>query len=243
MSQTPVNADFAAELAAVEAALLGAAQELGAPLGELVRAQIRRNTPLLRAALVLTVAAGSPADIELRAKRILLASALEMLHVAMHVHRLLLESTPHFVNNGRNADYQDRTFIGGAILAGDYCFSRAAQMAARTDNPTVVKIFARTLQVISEGQLRRLFDADTVQPLDELRELLQSGAIAAAALAGLDPNATQAARELSEDVAQRWEKHPAVAEPDRLPSAPVFGRQPALLQWLADQPHDARPAA
>lgn len=238
MSQTQITAEFLGELAEVEAALLGAAQELGAPLGELVRAHILRNAPLLRAALVLTIAAGDHEDVELRKKRILLAGALEMLHIAMHVHRLLLESTPHFGNNGESADYQDRTFMGGAILAGDYCFSRAAQMAARTDNPTVVKVFARTLQAVSEGQLRRHFEADTAHPLDELRELLQAGATAAAALADLDPDATQAARDLGEEVARRWE-HPADAL-NQEPAAPQFNRQPVLLRWLADQPHNGR---
>lgn len=239
MSQTNLAAEFAAELAEVEAALLTAAGELGAPLGELVQAQVRRAFPLVRAALVLTVAGDSAGDPDLRAKRILLASALEMLHVAMHVHRLLLDTTSHFGQNGESAGRQDRTFMGGAILAGDYCFSRAAQMAARTDNAAVVKIFAKTLQVISEGQLRRLFEGDDALPFDEQRELLRSGAAAAAALAGLDDSTTQAARKLSEEIAERQEGRPTIPD-EGLPVSSIVRRQ-TLWNWLASRRHNGHP--
>ena len=46
-----------------------------------------------------------------------------------------------------------------AILLGDYLFARAGEFAAATDNIRVVKLFSRTLQIISSGELNQAFDA------------------------------------------------------------------------------------
>ncbi len=46
-----------------------------------------------------------------------------------------------------------------AILLGDYLFARAGEFAAATENIRVVKLFSRTLQIISSGELNQAFDA------------------------------------------------------------------------------------
>jgi geranylgeranyl pyrophosphate synthase len=46
---------------------------------------------------------------------------------------------------------------GATILAGDYLFARAADLASQTDNVRVMQIFARTLMTIVSGELRQLF--------------------------------------------------------------------------------------
>lgn len=230
---TPLR-DFEAELAAVDATLSSAADELGMPLGELVRSRIRRNSPHLRAAVILAIADGPEEDATLRGKRISLAGALEMLYVAMQVHRLLLGNA-RVVDPGDADAAQDRTFMGGAILAGDYCFSRAAQMAARTDNPQVVRIFAQTLQTVSEGQLRKHFEIGKDAEFDENAALLTAGAEAAAALAGLDEDARRQAIALGREVAIRWRDERAGLAAGRSDLSEPPTRRQALQHWLAAQ--------
>jgi len=52
----------------------------------------------------------------------------------------------------------DKSVLGGTILAGDYCFSRSADMAVKTNSSHVVALFAAALKSVSEGNLRHLFD-------------------------------------------------------------------------------------
>jgi geranylgeranyl pyrophosphate synthase len=210
---------FEAELQEVQSTLLAATSELTNPLGDLVRAQIRRAQPPICAAVILAVSMPSfmstgtpPHDLsnqatfgnnDLRHKRILLAAALEMLHVALNVHRLLVNAALNEQRDGNEASL-DRSFIGSTILAGDYCFSRAAQLAAQTENPRVVATFSLALQTVSEGLLREQFSTDANSTYDETRQLLQSGAEAAAQLVNLSPSKQQEAITLSLEFADRW---------------------------------------
>lgn len=146
-----VSNQFQQELDSVEERLTLAFKDLYMPLSGLVRAQIQQARPHLRAGVVLAVAIQPNEDPRLREKRVYLASALEMLYIALNLHQLLLE------NNGSIDDTIDKSILGSTILAGDYCFSHAASLAAHTDSPQVVAIFAQTLQNISEQQLRAQF--------------------------------------------------------------------------------------
>ena len=241
MSQTsPVQAEFDAEIQAVADMLLGAADDLGSPLGDLVRSQIKRAQPMIRGALVLTVAGpqedGSTVSRDAatrREQRILLAAALEMLYVALNVHRLLVNAT---ADRTGSDEPLDRSFVGSTILAGDYCFSRAAQMAARTDHPRVVALFSQALQNVSEGLLRTQFSGprnDARADFDETRELLRSGAEAAGALVELADDATQDAVAYGQELAARWSGY----APDAAGSRPLpqHGRWLYLQQWLLGQ--------
>lgn len=170
-----------AELEEVRQQLYAAIDELYSPLHELVRSQIDRALPLVRAAIVLAAGVGNPDTASLRNKRILLAAALEMLYVALQTHRLLLSRTSQ--NGTHGDDYSaDKSWLGSVILAGDYCFSRAAILAARTDSPEVVKIFASALKAVSEDNLRHHF-THTAPSFDEDETLYVAGAKASAILA------------------------------------------------------------
>ena len=252
-------ASFEAEILETQNALLAATADLTSPLGELVRAQIKRAYPPIRAAVVLAVAGpakDTAEDEASRHKRILLASALEMLHVALNVHRLLINAA---MNEHNSNTPLDRSFVGSTILAGDYCFSRAAQMAAQTEHPRVVSIFALALQNVSERLLREQFtrsndmaqtpandannrdanNRDANNNYDETHELLHSGSQAAAALVELSEAGEQEAIRLSEELATRWKlSAPGLIAGDgqfnkwaeTLPS-----RWQALYHWLARQ--------
>lgn len=232
MSDEPTAlADFEAELQAVQETLSTAAEELGMPLGELVRAQAKQTAPALRAALVLAVAYDPQGDETSRQRRIFLAAALEMLAVALHIHRLLVTSA----SLEDNDDNLDKPFIGSTILAGDYCFSRAATMAAQTDSPRVVTLFAQALQTISEGHLRAL-STPTEQPFDENHALLHTGATAAIELAGLPSHLLADQRAVAEELAAAMAQ-PVLSAPglaSLLPAA-LSERRPrwqALVHWL-----------
>ncbi len=107
----------------------------------------------IRPTLTLLTSRLYPADPD---KVISLAAAVEMLHTASLVHddvidgALLRRGSPTL-----NAIWTP----GATILAGDYLFSRAADLASRTDNVRVMQIFSRTLMTIVTGELSQLFDS------------------------------------------------------------------------------------
>jgi hypothetical protein len=173
-----LDAGLQHEYEAVHRHLMAALTDLQPPLGVLVQAQLDESLSPERAGAILTAAFGQPDSAQLREQRILLASALEMLHLALCIHHILLQT-----NNQDVEQEVDKTWIGSIILAGDYCFSRAAILAAATDKPAVVEIFARALQRVSEDHLRQLFHSTASSPLqNEL--LIRAGLSAASVLVG-----------------------------------------------------------
>lgn len=97
-------------------------------------------------------------------KVIALAAAVETLHNATLVHDDLIDNA--LVRRGSttlNAVWDK----GATVLAGDYLFARAAGFAAETGNIRVVQLFADTLRIICEGELRQNFSSrQWEQPLD-----------------------------------------------------------------------------
>ncbi len=83
-----------------------------------------------------------------------LASAVEMLHTATLVHDDLIDGS--LMRRGTqtlNAIWTP----AATVLTGDYLFAYAANLAARTDIPRVISIFADTLSVIVAGELQQQF--------------------------------------------------------------------------------------
>ena len=89
-----------------------------------------------------------------------LAAAVEMLHTATLVHDDIIDGA--LVRRG-NPTLNSTWSPGATILTGDYLFARAADLAAQTDSVTVMRLFARALMTICNGELRQLFNAR--QPL------------------------------------------------------------------------------
>jgi octaprenyl-diphosphate synthase len=242
---------FELEIEEVESALVTATADLTNPLGDLVRAQIKRSQPPIYGALVLAVSkpqAPAQETSSLHRKRILLAAALEMLHIALNVHRLLVNAAVQKQDIGGDNSL-DRSFIGSTILAGDYCFSRAAQMAAQTDHPRVVAAFSLALQSVSEGLLREQFNT-SANPYDESRQLLTSGAQAAARLIELSEKQQEQAALFSQDIAAQWAMQQSNDNGDRQtvrPSTPPLTPAPfpaywqTLYEWLQGQTANGAP--
>lgn len=181
-----------AEVDEVYAALENVAETLSFPLNNLVRSEIGKADPCVRAGVVLAVAYNFPEKPRLREQRIHLASALEMLHIALNVHKLLLPTTATYNNpvgglltvdeqEPSPIEQTDKAVMGSTILAGDFCFSRSAAMATKTGNPEVVNIFAEALKSVSEAHLRSIFD-ESVLSAEEDETLLLAGIEAASKL-------------------------------------------------------------
>ena len=173
--------ELAGELQGVEQEVVASLNGLHAPFIQLVQSQWQSSFPLVRAAFVLTAGtasggsgvAGGASD--LRRQRTYLAAAMETLRLALGVHTQLLTESPGTI---------ERSLLGSTVLAGDFCFSRSAGLAARTGSPVIVDLFAGALQRVSEGSLRRLFRPSD-PPYDADRDLCLSGIAAANELAGL----------------------------------------------------------
>ncbi len=83
-----------------------------------------------------------------------LAAAIEMLHTATLVHDDLLDGA--LLRRGiptLNADWTP----AATILTGDYLFARAAGLAADTDSVGVMKLFAKALRILINGEIRQMF--------------------------------------------------------------------------------------
>lgn len=241
--------EFAAELAAVQQELQATLADLYPPLADLVRSQLQRAQPLLRAALVLAVGAGNPEHSALRQQRLLLAAAQEMLFIALNIHKLLLTPQP------TQPDEQQKTIMGGIILTGDYCFSRAAILAAQTDHVHVVELFSKALQVISEGILRNFFAERTSDDaagetqgvvMNEQRELFVSGVQAAAVLAALPAPTTADLVDFAHHLAAQTPPYPISAIPARLEAIRELtplqqARLAAFANWLTTHGNGSYP--
>lgn len=216
-----------AELAEVEAEMQAALTDLFPPFSQMIDARLRAQGPLTRAAIVLTAGTGEPDTAALRGKRISLAAALEMLHLALAVHMAIGS-----VSGVDTAQFQ--SLLGSTILAGDYCFSRSAELAVRTGDPVVVEIFSEALKRVSEGNLRRFFDPAEFH-FDEDRELFLAGIAAAGQLTGASTHLQDAQSQLAVDLAgarimqrQALAEEPSFAELSPLQRA----RWQALIEWF-----------
>lgn len=93
-----------------------------------------------------------------------LAASIEMLHTATLVHDDLIDSS--LLRRGLptlNANWSP----GATVLTGDYLFARAADLAAQTNSVRVMKIFARTLMVIVNGEISQMFKSKGVASRDD----------------------------------------------------------------------------
>jgi geranylgeranyl pyrophosphate synthase len=93
-----------------------------------------------------------------------LAAAVELLHTATLVHDDLIDNSLL-----RRGSPTMNTIWQGSIvvLVGDYLFAKAAELASQTDSVPAGKLFARTLAIICDGELRQAFTARSWQQTEE----------------------------------------------------------------------------
>ncbi len=232
-SDASARQELEQELVEVEQRLGEALDDLFPPFSQMVAAQLRGSRPLMRAAVVLAAGVASPDHDIVREQRLNLAAALEMLHLAINVHMLLGSAVTGAEPNP--------SLLGSTILAGDYCFSRSANLAVLTEDRTVVEIFSDALKQVSEGHLRRFFDP-IGEPYNEDQDLFVAGVTAAMHLAGASEPARDAAIQLVEALAANPKAGESGAQihilfrklEDEL-SSRQSERWAALLAWRMEQ--------
>jgi len=170
----------------------------------LVRAGGKRLRPLIL--LLAGRAYGDDRD------RLVTAGAgVELLHTASLVH----DDTVDRAGMRRGRPTLNSVLPSGAvILLGDFLFAQSAMLAAATNSPRVVSIFASTLADICDGQLREMFVAHR---LDQSREeyerrifgktaSLFAGSAEMGAIIGNAPEAAaQALRQYGSDVGMAFQ--------------------------------------
>lgn len=141
------------DLVAVEGRLLEALQFEYVPLGRAVRHLLQDGGKRLRPALAILSARLFQERAFDYEKVLALAASVELLHTATLVHDDLIDGS--LLRRGKptlNSFWEDRV----VVLAGDYLFSLAAGLGARTENPRIVHVFARTLEIICDGELEHI---------------------------------------------------------------------------------------
>lgn len=106
----------------------------------------------VRPAITLLAAGLFDADFD---QAVSVAAAIEMLHTATLVHDDLVDGA--LLRRGiptLNAQWS----AGATVLTGDYLFARAADFAAQANNVRVMRIFARTLMVLVNGEINQMFN-------------------------------------------------------------------------------------
>ena len=148
-------------LALVEERLEQAAAVDFPAVSELVLGLVRAGGKRLRPLILLLSGRSFDSD---QATLVTAAAGVELLHTASLVH----DDTVDRASLRRGRPTLNSVLSSGAvILLGDYLFAQSAMLAAATNSPRVVSIFASTLADICDGQLREMFVAHR---LDQTRE-------------------------------------------------------------------------
>jgi geranylgeranyl pyrophosphate synthase len=137
----------------VEAKMKGVDGSVFAPLAHAFLDLIGSGGKRLRPALALLAARLDPAANAPDESVIALAAAVEMLHTSSLVHDDVIDGALL----RRGAPTLNAVWNGGAtVLAGNYMFGTAAAFAAETQHSPVIRLFANTLRIIVDGELRQL---------------------------------------------------------------------------------------
>ena len=115
----------------------------------------------LRPALVFLAAGFGQCDPERVAT---LATAVELTHTATLVHDDLIDNS--LLRRG-NPTINTVWHGGVVVLVGDYIFGKAAELASTVEVVAIGKLYAQTLAIISEGELRQAFTARSWQQSEE----------------------------------------------------------------------------
>jgi len=162
----------------------------------------------IRPALVILASRFHPADED---KMLALAAAVELLHTATLVHDDLIDGS--LMRRGLST--LNATWSPAAtILTGDYLFSRAASLAAETQNVRAVVIFSQTLTLICGGELRQLFSGQRRPPTvddyyrrisSKTAALFAASAEAGAVLSGIPEDQVQGLRDYGHNLGMAFQ--------------------------------------
>ncbi len=134
--------------------------ELAFALDQLIEAGGKR----IRPTVTLLVSALIDVDEE---RAITLGAAVELLHTATLVHDDLIdEALTRRGNPTINAQWDS----SATILAGDFLFSQAAYLAADVGSIDVMRMFAKTLSTIVNGEISQAFSVNSASTVQDYYE-------------------------------------------------------------------------
>jgi geranylgeranyl pyrophosphate synthase len=138
---------------AVENLIKSQADDYHPDLGNALALLVSSGGKRVRPAITLLIGQMLNADTNIM---ITLGASIELLHTATLVHddlideSLLRRGTPTL-----NAQWTP----GATVLTGDFLFAHAARLAAETNSVEVMKVFAKTLTIIVNGEITQLFSS------------------------------------------------------------------------------------
>jgi geranylgeranyl pyrophosphate synthase len=139
------------ELQQVETRLREAVRVDYAPLTNVFEMLIGSGGKRIRPALSILATKFHPTDPD---EMFTLAISTELVHAATLIHDDLIDKSA--VRRG-SPTISSRWSGTATVLAGDFLLARAADIAASIENFRVMRIFARTLMTICEGEIRQDF--------------------------------------------------------------------------------------
>ncbi|MBL8127641.1 MAG: polyprenyl synthetase family protein [Chloroflexia bacterium] len=148
-----VFATMRPELDRVEARLESAAHVDFPGVAELVLGLVQAGGKRLRPLILLLAGRSFDANLE---TLVTAGAGVELLHTASLVHDDTVDRAA--LRRGRPT-LNSVLSNGAVIMLGDFLFAQSAMLAAATDSPRVVRVFASTLADICDGQLREMFGA------------------------------------------------------------------------------------
>jgi len=177
--------------------------DLSAALDHLLTSGGKRIRPVLTL-LVGGMFGGDPEKI------VTLAAAIELLHTATLVHDDLIDGS--LLRRGiatLNAQWSP----AATVLAGDYVFARAAELAAQTDSVEVMNMFAKTLATIVNGEITQLFSKENDISLDlyldriyaKTASLFEVASSAASVLSEVDAHNQEIARQIGYSIGMAFQ--------------------------------------
>jgi geranylgeranyl pyrophosphate synthase len=149
------------DLRRVEERLERAAQVDYPAVADLVVGLVRAGGKRLRPLILLLAGRAYNYDLD---TLVTAGAGIELLHTASLVHDDTVDRAA--LRRGRPT-LNSVLSSGAVILLGDFLFAQSAMLAAATNSPRVVSIFASTLADICDGQLQEMF---TAHRLDQSRE-------------------------------------------------------------------------
>jgi octaprenyl-diphosphate synthase len=153
LSLKSIYREVEADLDGVEKLLLSVKSEGSAWLDEMVAYSLKSGGKRVRPALTLL----SGKLFEYRLETLLpMAASIELMHTATLIHDDAIDKSA--VRRAKSTVY----CVWGeakAILLGDFLFARAGELATDTGSLAAVRLFTRTLAIISTGEVNQSFSA------------------------------------------------------------------------------------
>jgi geranylgeranyl pyrophosphate synthase len=153
------------DLALVEATFESLKRVDYAPLAEMLELVLAGGGKLLRPALALLAGRFGVYDLDLLVP---MAASVELLHTASLVHDDVIDNAS--TRRGRptaNSVFNNAT----TVMLGDYMFAHAADQVARTGNIRVIRVFSRTLMMMTKGEIGQ--DLTAYDSRQTVRDYLQ----------------------------------------------------------------------